>query len=224
MREPLSRFSGFPVAACTHCPSLHALRLGFGGGLGSGSPPQDVLSSHSTPERQSLFESHRQRRWLTHWSYCASAMPGQFSSLHSASARGGLVWEGYLAPAPSVKCCRVSTVTCYTFSGKLSRVGKLYALQTVVCGCTAHAAQGQGAHRRSSYDFNCRGAGRGRQCPGGALSAQWIGNSNGIFARCLWERTPGAPPTWTPHHILVPLLSSSSLLKYFACILLICAV
>jgi two-component system CheB/CheR fusion protein len=23
----------------------------------------------STPERQSLFESHRQRRWLTHWSY-----------------------------------------------------------------------------------------------------------------------------------------------------------
>src|SRR5262245_3118720 len=22
----------------------------------------------STPERQSLFESHRQRRWLTHWS------------------------------------------------------------------------------------------------------------------------------------------------------------
>src|SRR5262249_13243204 len=53
---------------------------------------------------------------------------------------------------------------------------------------------------------------------------RWIGNSNGIFARCLWERTPGAPPTWTPHHILVPLFSSSSLLKYFACILLICAV
>jgi len=23
----------------------------------------------STPERQSLFESHRQRRWLTHWSH-----------------------------------------------------------------------------------------------------------------------------------------------------------
>src|SRR5215813_9653888 len=23
----------------------------------------------STPERQSLFESHRQRRWLTYWSY-----------------------------------------------------------------------------------------------------------------------------------------------------------
>ena len=22
-----------------------------------------------TPERQSLCESHRQRRWLTHWSY-----------------------------------------------------------------------------------------------------------------------------------------------------------
>src|SRR5215468_1026589 len=51
-----------------------------------------------------------------------------------------------------------------------------------------------------------------------------IGKLNGIFVRCLWERTPGAPPTWTPHHILVPLFSSSSLLKYFACILLICAV
>jgi hypothetical protein len=31
--------------------------------------PHDVLSSHATPERQSLFESHRQRRWLTRWSY-----------------------------------------------------------------------------------------------------------------------------------------------------------
>src|SRR5437588_9249171 len=28
-----------------------------------------ALFPHSTPERQSLFESHRQRRWLTHWSY-----------------------------------------------------------------------------------------------------------------------------------------------------------
>src|SRR5262249_4486964 len=45
------------------------LRLGLLYGLGSGAPPQDVLSSHSTPERQSLFESHRQRRWLTRWSY-----------------------------------------------------------------------------------------------------------------------------------------------------------
>src|SRR5262245_20074688 len=52
----------------------------------------------------------------------------------------------------------------------------------------------------------------------------WIGNSNGIFTRCLWERTPGSPPTWTPHHILVPLFSSSSLLEYFACILLMCSV
>jgi hypothetical protein len=26
-------------------------------------------SSHATPERQSLCESHRQRRWLTRWSY-----------------------------------------------------------------------------------------------------------------------------------------------------------
>src|SRR5215470_11971070 len=37
-----------------------------------------------------------------------------------------------------------------------------------------------------------------------------IGKTNGLFARCLWERTPGAPPTWTPHHILVPLCPSSS--------------
>src|SRR5256714_14182000 len=28
-----------------------------------------ALFPHSTPELQSLFESHRQRRWLTHWSY-----------------------------------------------------------------------------------------------------------------------------------------------------------
>ena len=44
------------------------LPLGLLCGVGSGTPPQDVLSSHSTPERQSLFESHRQRRWLTRWS------------------------------------------------------------------------------------------------------------------------------------------------------------
>ena len=43
--------------------------LGLLCGVGSGTPPQDVLSSHATPERQSLFESHRQRRWLTRWSY-----------------------------------------------------------------------------------------------------------------------------------------------------------
>ncbi len=51
------------------------LRLGLLCGVGSGTPPQDVLSSHSTPERQSLFESHRQRRWLTRWSYwtCVAA-------------------------------------------------------------------------------------------------------------------------------------------------------
>src|SRR5262249_49829045 len=45
------------------------LRLGLLYGLGSGAPSQDVLCSPSTPERQSLFESHRQRRWLTCWSY-----------------------------------------------------------------------------------------------------------------------------------------------------------
>jgi hypothetical protein len=69
MREPLARFSGFPVVACAHSPSFDALRSGFWCGLGSETPPQDVHSSHSTPERQSLFESHRQRRWLTRWSY-----------------------------------------------------------------------------------------------------------------------------------------------------------
>src|SRR5207244_1684371 len=34
----------------------------------------------STPERQSLCESHRQRRWLTHWSYvahCRRSAPGR---------------------------------------------------------------------------------------------------------------------------------------------------
>src|SRR5215470_6247195 len=48
-----------------------------------------------------------------------------------------------------------------------------------------------------------------------------IGKTNGLFARCLWERTPGAPPTWTPHHILVPLCPSSSqniLLVYCSCV------
>jgi hypothetical protein len=67
--EPLPSFLGLTVVACAHCPSLHALRLGLWCGLGSGTPPQDILSFHSTLERQSLFESHRQRRWLTSWSY-----------------------------------------------------------------------------------------------------------------------------------------------------------
>ena len=34
----------------------------------------------STPERQSLFESHRQRRWLTHWSYRSSSRSGSANS------------------------------------------------------------------------------------------------------------------------------------------------
>src|SRR5215813_1134950 len=41
--------------------------------FGKRAPPQDVLCSPSTPERQSLFESHRQRRWLTCWSYINSS-------------------------------------------------------------------------------------------------------------------------------------------------------
>src|SRR5438477_13218030 len=91
MREPLSRFSGLTMVACPHCPSLHALHLGFGCGLGSGSPPQDVLSSHSTPERQSLFESHRQRRWLTRWSYFAtSPKPSSARSPDNTSVDSGI--------------------------------------------------------------------------------------------------------------------------------------
>src|SRR4029453_8549963 len=54
-----SRASGLTVVS----------HLGLLCGAASGTLPQDVFSSRSTPERQSLFESHRQRRWLTHWSY-----------------------------------------------------------------------------------------------------------------------------------------------------------
>src|SRR3954468_10531855 len=46
--------------------------------FGKRAPPQDVLYSPSTPERQSLFESHRQRRWLTCWSYY---MPAQIAAI-----------------------------------------------------------------------------------------------------------------------------------------------
>src|SRR5438270_9707708 len=38
-----------------------------------------ALFPHSTPERQSLCESHRQRRWLTHWSY--SLLTRSFTAL-----------------------------------------------------------------------------------------------------------------------------------------------
>src|SRR5215510_6317193 len=55
----------------------------------------------STPERQSLFESHRQRRWLTHWSQaggpCRSTMRRATSSRWSASRH----WN------TSVSCTRV---------------------------------------------------------------------------------------------------------------------
>src|SRR5215204_3168342 len=85
MREPLARFSGFPVVACAHSPSFDALRLGVGRGLGSETPPQDVLSSHSTPERQSLFESHRQSRWLTRWS--------QLSRMECIGRKGKESWS-----------------------------------------------------------------------------------------------------------------------------------
>src|SRR6266581_6412322 len=68
--EPLSSCSHLTVISYALCPLLDALGLGSLCGVGSGTPPQDVLCSPSTPERQSLFESHRQRRWLTIWSYC----------------------------------------------------------------------------------------------------------------------------------------------------------
>src|SRR5262249_35136787 len=42
--------------------------------FGKRAPPQDVLCSPSTPERQSLFESHRQRRGLTRWSYSGNRL------------------------------------------------------------------------------------------------------------------------------------------------------
>jgi len=41
---------------------------------------------HTTLERQSLFESHRQRRWLTYWSYLVAA--GGFGALLSAVVIG----------------------------------------------------------------------------------------------------------------------------------------
>src|SRR5262245_16098492 len=78
--ETLPSFLGLTVVACAHCPSLHALRLELWCGLGSGTPPQDILSCHSTLERQSLFESHRQRRWLTSWSYKAISVNAMIRS------------------------------------------------------------------------------------------------------------------------------------------------
>src|SRR6266581_1713826 len=48
-----------------------ALRIVFGVGAwpGTRGSPTRRSCSPPTPERQSLFESHRQRRWLTRWSY-----------------------------------------------------------------------------------------------------------------------------------------------------------
>jgi hypothetical protein len=89
MREPLSRFSGFPVVACAPSPSFDALRLGFWCGLGSETPPQDVLSSHSTLEWQSLFESHRQRRWLTRWSQGAPEVERAYTRAHELCQQVG---------------------------------------------------------------------------------------------------------------------------------------
>src|SRR5436853_5913385 len=40
-----------------------------------------ALFPHSTPERQSLFESHRQRRWLTHWSYLEHGNSGMWHTI-----------------------------------------------------------------------------------------------------------------------------------------------
>src|SRR5262249_30631686 len=78
------------------------------------------------------------------------------------------------------------------------------------------------AHRYQESEQQSTG---GKRRPHGPVQdALGISKTNSIFSRCLWGRTPGAPPPWTPHRILAPLFSSSSLSKYFACILLICAV
>jgi hypothetical protein len=61
-RGTLLRFSYLSVISCAHCPWLYALALALVCGVGIGTPPHDVLCSPSTPERQSLCESHRQRR------------------------------------------------------------------------------------------------------------------------------------------------------------------
>src|SRR5919109_1775838 len=49
----------------------------------------------STPERQSLFESHRQRRWLTHWS---ESVWGVHPGSQSAFVLGGGVMASRLPP------------------------------------------------------------------------------------------------------------------------------
>ena len=69
MREPLSRFLWFPRGSVYSLSVAPRVALGVWGWSGKRESPQDVLSFHSTPERPSLFESHRQRRWLTRWSY-----------------------------------------------------------------------------------------------------------------------------------------------------------
>src|SRR5438270_5080572 len=60
-----------------------------------------ALFPHSTPERQSLFESHRQRRWLTHWSYLGETLPFGIEVLdfyhateHLGAALGAAYGEG----------------------------------------------------------------------------------------------------------------------------------
>src|SRR4030095_12060298 len=42
----------------------------------------------STPERQSLFESHRQRRWLTYWSYQSAERHGYQPNVDSSAMIG----------------------------------------------------------------------------------------------------------------------------------------
>ena len=62
--EPLSSHRGIV------CPLAVALRIALGvvGVLEAGLSHMTSSAPPSTPERQSLFESHRQRRWLTIWS------------------------------------------------------------------------------------------------------------------------------------------------------------
>jgi len=53
------------------CPLSVALRVALGAFTWPGKRGSTIRrpSPHSTPERQSLCESHRQRRWLPRWNY-----------------------------------------------------------------------------------------------------------------------------------------------------------
>jgi hypothetical protein len=60
-----------------------------------------IVLPRSTPERQSLVESHRQRRWLTHWSVSAqrispTTMPQRSLESHAGPVRSIIRLHLYL--------------------------------------------------------------------------------------------------------------------------------